>query len=121
MGCGGVGGGIATQPVHFNGKSTKMRFSCFSEQMLAKFFLNAIYFDENHAYVLPTPLAQPHRYTSQKWRKPLILMIFVIFDMTSVMTSQSCHTWDIGAYLVSMVRGNPELTPGVPNSWGLKV
>ncbi len=37
---------IATQLVLFNGKSTKMRFSCFVEQILAKFVPYAIYFDE---------------------------------------------------------------------------
>ena len=39
---GGGGGGevIATQPVLFNGKCTKMGFSCFSEQILAN-YLNA--------------------------------------------------------------------------------
>ncbi len=32
--------------------------------------------------------------------------------MTSVMTSQSRHTWDVGTYLVSLVRGDPKITSG---------
>ncbi len=40
----------------------------------------------------------------------VFLTIFAIFDIGYVIHG------DVGPYLVSMVRGDPELTPGIPNS-----
>ena len=53
----GGGGVIATQPVLFNGKRTKIRFSCISGQIHAKFVLYAIYFDVSLLSHLSQPLS----------------------------------------------------------------
>ncbi len=94
----------------FMGKAQKWGFSCFSEQILAKFVLCAIYFDESH---VPSHLSKPPGVTTTqihilitKMTKTLDFDDFWQFSLflTSVMTSVTVTS------CTSIVRGDPSCT-----------
>ncbi len=100
-----VRGVIATQPVLFNGKSTKNEiFHVYWASICKKFVLYAIFcWWKPHLEVF-SPLSQPYKYTlwSQKWRKSLFWRSSPFLTWHRLWRHSD----------VSMVRGDQQLTNG---------
>ncbi len=78
---------IATHPVLFNGKSTQMGgVSGVREQILAMLYFKLVILIKALPRCTLTPITTTKLHI-------LVTKIVPIFEMTSVMTSESRHTW----------------------------